>query len=1047
MIILQAGFLNGQFFIAGETPPEEASSSSSRKKKTKPTISPSPFDPGDKALTTLLKEVGPDLTNLKPEKVIAWLPTANEQPVASSPLIAEPPAAGAKLTLHPWQVTAVPLSAEEVIGFLSTCIGKEMLQPGVVIGKTLAYWTVAFRFAGALVAREQFLPGIREDDKSSRACWEPILNGEDRRRFGELAKNMPSACRAWSRDVETEPDTPASVVLAGFVQTMVDTLVRQTTVSAPPAQKADSRRKKGAFDSIHDEWLNALASDEATLEGKKTEQQQLIQQIQDWRRPINISSSAPFRLCFRLEEPEEKENNGKSPTKNVFSSDKWYLRYLLQGTDDPSLLIPVEEAWKSKGKKSEPLTRSGFNAQEYLLTALGQAAAIYPTIEKSLKASAPAGCQLNVQGAHDFLTEKAWVLESAGFNVLLPAWWTRKGTKNRLGVRAYVKAKQMPGASTMTLESLVQFDWKVALGDETLTKKELETLADLKVPLVKVRGQWVQVSAEEIQAALNYWKQKGGGEATLREMVQMALGAKETTEGLPFEGVEASGWLKDFLKQLEGEMDFETLEQPGDFQGTLRPYQQRGYSWLSFLQRWGLGACLADDMGLGKTIQTLALIERLWESGNKRPTLLVCPMSVVGNWKREAEKFTLKLPVVVHHGQKRQKGKAFENQTEKHALILSSYSLLHRDFDLLKRVKWGGVILDEAQNIKNPETKQAKSARSLPADYRIALTGTPVENHVGDLWSIMEFLNPGFLGKSSEFRQNFLIPIQAYGSNEAGNKLKQLTGPFILRRLKTDKDIISDLPEKLEMKVYCNLTKEQASLYEAVVKDANKSLEEQEEGIKRKGVILGILTKLKQVCNHPAHFLGGNSSLPGRSGKLARLTEMLEEILEVGDRALIFSQFTEMGNMLKRHIQNTFAKEALFLHGGVSKKERDRMVARFQGEESGSDQPQIFLLSLKAGRTGLNLTAANHVFHFDRWWNPAVENQATDRAFRIGQSRNVQVHKFLCVGTLEERINEMIEHKQEVAGKVVGTGEKWLTELSNEQLKDLFTLRKEALGE
>jgi SNF2 family DNA or RNA helicase len=418
-------------------------------------------------------------------------------------------------------------------------------------------------------------------------------------------------------------------------------------------------------------------------------------------------------------------------------------------------------------------------------------------------------------------------------------------------------------------------------------------------------------------------------------------------------------------------------------------------------------------------------------------------MSVVGNWKKEAERFTPELPVLVHHGLKRTKGAGFAKQAGQHALVLTSYALLQRDLELLQQVDWAGVVLDEAQNVKNPETKQARAARSLGAGYRIALTGTPVENHVGDLWSIMEFLNPGFLGSRTEFRRNYFVPIQALRDPGAAERLKRLTGPFVLRRLKTDKSVIADLPDKLEMKVFCNLTKEQASLYAAVVKEAEEAMAEA-EGIRRKGLILGVLSKLKQVCNHPAHFLGDNSPLPGRSGKLARLTEMLEEVLEAGDRALIFTQFTEMGDLIQRHLQETFGREVPFLHGGVSRKQRDRLVERFQ---NGDDGPRLFLLSLKAGGTGLNLTAANHVFHFDRWWNPAVENQATDRAFRIGQRRNVQVHKFLCVGTLEEKIDEMIERKKEIAGRTVGAGEGWLTELSNEQLKDLFALRQEALGE
>jgi SNF2 family DNA or RNA helicase len=506
--------------------------------------------------------------------------------------------------------------------------------------------------------------------------------------------------------------------------------------------------------------------------------------------------------------------------------------------------------------------------------------------------------------------------------------------------------------------------------------------------------------------------------------------------------VRATGWVADFLAQLEGKEQFAELPPPEQFHGTLRPYQVRGYSWLAFLRRWGLGACLADDMGLGKTIQTLALLEEEWHA-NERPSLLICPTSVVANWKKEAERFTPDLPVLIHHGGRRTKGVAFAKEVEKYAIVLSSYSLLYRDRDLFEKVKWAGVILDEAQNVKNPQTKQAQAARAIEGEFRIALTGTPVENHVGDLWSILEFLNPGWLGSNSEFRKNFFVPIQAQQDADAAGQLKRLTAPFILRRLKTDRAIIADLPDKLEMKVYCNLTREQATLYAAVVDELNQGIESA-EGIQRKGVILAALTRLKQVCNHPAHFLGDGSVIGERSGKLARLTEMLEEVLEAGDRVLVFTQFTQMGEILKRHLQETFGREVLFLHGGVPREQRTRMVERFQNDPEG---PKVFVLSLKAGGTGLNLTAATHVFHFDRWWNPAVEDQATDRAFRIGQSRNVQVHKFVCVGTVEEKIDEMIERKQQVASHVVSAGEGWLTEMSNDQLRDLFALRQEAIGE
>jgi SNF2 family DNA or RNA helicase len=1031
MIILHGGAEEGSLFVWGEIP--AAPSATRRGRKAGGDVRNYPGDAGASRVAEVLSTVVPGTTidRREPQTRIVWLPAIGDQPTPSSPLLGPIPKTKSPPALAPWSINGLLPSDANLVALLCSCMDRDTLGPGIVIGATLAFWTTALRFAGALTAREQFVPSLRPRGEAYRACWLPVLSGSDSRRLNQLAAAMPPACRALGAGADLPPDRAALDVLTAFLERMVDALVRSVS--------AVSGRRPVSFASLHDEWRHALGSPDGLLLGDRAAQRQLAEQIQTWQRPVLVTSMAPFRLCFRLEEPPAR--NGEDD--DIAAVGDWNVRYLLQARDDPSLLIPVEDAWASKGRVAAVFKKASFDAREYLLTALGQASALCPPVEASLRTAAPGGYSTDAAGAHTFLTESAWLLEQAGFVVLLPAWWTGKASRQRLTVRANVKSPSMTGGRGMTLEEILHFDWQAALGEEPLSLRELETLARLKSPLVRVRGQWVQVSPEEIRTALDFWKRKASGEATLRDLVRMALGAERGPADLQVSGVTADDWIADFLGQLEGRTSFAELASPGSFEGTLRPYQMRGYSWLAFLRRWSLGACLADDMGLGKTVQTLALLQREREAGEERPVLLVCPTSVVGNWRKEAERFTPRLSVLVYHGLLRVKGTAFLKQAKQHALVLSSYALLHRDRETLQKVDWSGVILDEAQNIKNPETKQAQAARALRADYRIALTGTPVENHVGDLWSILEFLNPGFLGTRTEFRRRFFVPIQASGDADAAARLKRLTGPFVLRRLKTDKSIIADLPDKLEMKVFCTLTREQASLYAAVVEDAGRSIDES-EGIQRKGLILATLMKLKQVCNHPAQFLGDNSPLPGRSGKLARLTEMLEELLSEGDRALIFTQFTEMGDLLQRHLQEEFGREVLYLHGGVPAKQRDRLVERFQNDANG---PRLFLLSLKAGGSGLNLTAAQHVFHFDRWWNPAVENQATDRAFRIGQTRNVQVHKFLCVGTLEEKIDEMIERKRDVAARVVGVGEGWLTELSNAQLKDLFALRQEAIGD
>ena len=872
------------------------------------------------------------------------------------------------------------------------------------------------------MARQRFLPGMVETEEGWRARWTPVLDGVDARRRVELALAMPGACRALARRMAEGPLRETAIAaLDHVIALLLDEIVR---TSARDLSRAP------APESAHEAWLRALGTTDGATPGAPAALAQLAAGVREWRRPVAVSSDAPFRLCFRLEEP--KVNSvGRRP---------WAVRYLLQGRRDPSLLIPAEHAFEGRSAErllEEPAVR------EHLLASLGQAAVLCPPIEESLHAPAPGGYTTDAPGAHAFLTGSAAALEQAGFGVLLPTWWTQKGTRLRLGVRAQVKSPKMKdGGGGLGLDELVHVDWQVVLGDKELSMAELRALAAMKEPLVRVRGQWVHMTAEEIQAALDVWKRKEKT-APVREVLRIALGATTALGPLPIEGLEAKGPVGEVLRRLEGHAGFEERAPPPELRATLRPYQQRGYAWLAFLRRWGLGACLADDMGLGKTVQTLAHLLDERATGGDRPALVVCPTSVIGNWQREAERFTPSLPALVHHGVGRGRGPAFVEAAGHHALVITSYALLLRDLEHFKGIAWSTVVLDEAQSIKNPETKQARSARALPAGHRIALTGTPVENNVGDLWSIMEFLNPGLLGTQADFKRTFFIPIQAGHDAAAIERLRRLTGPFILRRLKTDRTVIADLPEKMEMKVYCTLTREQASLYQAVLGDAEKAMAKT-DGIERKGVVLATLSKLKQVCNHPAQLLADNSEVSGRSGKLARVTEMIQEVMESGERALVFSQFAQMGSILTAHLQETFGREVAFLHGGVPRAQRERMVERFQSE---ADGPSVFVLSLKAGGLGLNLTRASHVFHFDRWWNPAVEQQATDRAFRIGQTRRVQVHKMICLGTLEEKIDAMIEAKKGVAEQVVGTGEGWLTELSTAELRQVLALRPEAVAE
>jgi len=1041
MIVLHASIFEDEIYFWAEVPPKEAEGDSTTnvKETGKPML---PYDAGEDHLRDVIASTLFDgsIRKLPTVPMTVWIPTAGKTPISSSPLITDAKVPSkSKLALKPWTVTTVRLGIANTISFLSACINTDVLKSGIVVGPDLDFFTKAVRFAGALVARQQYLPDIITNDGEFTAIWDPIFLGSDKVHLEEFTTSMPHACQAMSvkGSPKSLPQIQPGLIMTTFIVQVVDYVARYTIFEQGQGSWIKDREasEDGDFDSIHDHWLHALVSEDPMMQDQKKEIKELQDQIRAWRRPIALSTSSPFRLCLCLEEP--KKPRGKKAAANP----KWYVHFFLQSMAQRDVLIPADHVWNPTPEEEKLLNVGDFHAKEFLLSSLGKASAICPRIELSLETDAPDGYQIDTEGAYEFLTERAVALDQAGFGVRTPDWWTPRGCLNRLGTRAIIK---LPKKSTeASMDQVLDFEWEVTLQGKTIDLKELKVLSATKVPLVNLRELWIELHPEDMERALEIAETRLASEGTLRDIVQMALGSARIPGNFQFEGIVASGWVKEFLDQLEGGRSFEELEPPKGFMGELRPYQSRGYSWLYFLKQWGLGSCLADDMGLGKTIQALTLIQREWNDGNRRPVLIICPTSLTGNWFKEAQRFIPDLPVMVHHGVTRKKGDDFIEQVATQCLVISSYSLLHRDIEVIKKIHWKGVILDEAQNIKNPKTKQARSARQINATYRIALTGTPVENNVGDLWSIMEFLNPNFLGTQAEFKRNFLVPIQATHDKDAINRLKKLTGPFILRRLKNDKTIIKDLPGKLEMKVYCTLTKEQAALYESLVHEVEVAIDSA-EGIQRKGLVLSTLTKLKQICNHPAHYLGDGSKLPDRSGKLSRLTEMLEEVISLDERALVFTQFVEMGKLAQAHLQETFKKEVIFLHGGVPKKKRDEMIERFQTEEDG---PNIFILSLKAGGTGLNLMRANHVFHYDRWWNPAVEDQATDRVYRIGQSRNVQVHKFLCAGTLEERIDDMIESKKDIASNIVGSGENWLTELSTNELKNLFALQKDAVGE
>ena len=595
-------------------------------------------------------------------------------------------------------------------------------------------------------------------------------------------------------------------------------------------------------------------------------------------------------------------------------------------------------------------------------------------------------------------------------------------------------------------------NWSITIDGEPVDVAELVRAEAAGASLLHIGGRWVQLAPTQVRRALETLEhnQQAFSEIDASTLLRLAAGG-DSSAGDERDGsgdvtdlvVDGGGWVGDLLAGLPDDQLDEMIE-PAGFVGELRHYQRRALSWLSFLDRIGLGGCLADDMGLGKTATTLAHL-----LGRPGPHLVVCPLSVVRNWEREAARFTPRLHVAIHHGGERVRGDDAALELAGADVVITTYGLLARELPVLGEVRWTTVVLDEAQAVKNPHTKSARAARKLHAGQFVALTGTPIENRLSELWSILDVTDPGLLGSLSRFQQRYAAPIERDRDEGAAARLRQLTRPFVLRRTKADKTLVPDLPDKIEQIAWATLTREQATMYQAVV-DQLLVDATQEQGMRRRGLVLASLTRLKQICNHPAQALGDGSRIAGRSGKLARFDELIDELLDAGEQALVFTQYRQMGLLLQRHLVERLELKVPFLHGGVARRQRDAMVDSFQaadgagGARAGGEQrPQpLLLVSLKAGGTGLNLTAASRVIHYDRWWNPAVEDQATDRAWRIGQTETVFVHKLVCTGTLEERIGQLIDDKRAIAASVIGTdtAEGWLSELSTDDLRALVAL-------
>ncbi|BAY93448.1 MULTISPECIES: SNF2-related protein [unclassified Tolypothrix] len=1421
--------------------------------------------------------------------------------------------------LHPWQVEGFCLNPNAAMKFLASLPLSSISGNDAFLSGDLRFWSQVARWSLDLISRCKFLPHISKETDSFVASWQVLLDSAvDGTRLEKFSQLMPLACRTYQESAEFQvlsaelreqdpalmtqypslnlPLQPQELLL-GFLNSTIDAQVREMIGSQPLVEN----RVMASLPAGVRQWLQSLTGESAKVSADAMGVDRLQAAMNAWTMPLQyqLTYKSLFRTCFELRSPEAGES-------------EWKLVYYLQAADDSEFLVDAATIWQHPVEQLVYQNRTIEQPQETFLRGLGLASRLYPAIAPSLESEYPDSFSLNPIQAYEFIKSVAWRLEDSGLGVVLPpSLANREGWANRLGLKITAETPNQK-QGRLGLQSLLNFQWKLAIGGQTISKAQFDRLVALNSPLVEINGEWVELRPQDIKTAQAFFaSRKEKMSLSLEDALRLGTGDTQAIEKLPVVSFEASGALQELIGALTNNQAIAPLPTPANFKGELRPYQQRGAAWLAFLERWGLGACLADDMGLGKCVAPDTLIningslltaEAIWTNyasetefdgegfwtvptkkllvnsidnqtgkivqaeiqhlyrqqvrenlrkvtlqdgssitityrhklltnqgwtndlkvgdyvcvpakmlwngqkqdpdlvkflawqiaegheltevgrvtvsqkdirvlenllqifhrlgkrynlkinspnvctfpnrvsclrvnsqayrrflegkgyvwgklsaeksipsfimqadsdsvrlflqnyfdaesavvlnmgsieiatasalliqqlstllrrfgiwlristrqkcatngtrtlrtyyigvigGNsarrflqeigfsntekqqkliticqrisntnvegipaaqlvaqtvsntglplrhlgmhnnvyingsqqfsrdslqqviagmnrvisgesqqqyqslkpskwtnrtleaysridvqqlsltqqslqrlldqevfyckieniedidyegwvydlevrenhnfvanniichntiqfiafllhlkeqdalEKPTLLVCPTSVLGNWEREVKRFAPTLKILQYHGDKRPKGKAFTDAVKKYNLVVTSYSLIHRDLKSLQSVEWQAIVLDEAQNVKNSDAKQSQAVRQIEAAFRIALTGTPVENRLQELWSILDFLNPGYLGNKQFFQRRFAMPIEKYGDSASLNQLRSLVQPFILRRLKTDRDIIQDLPEKQEMTVFCGLTPEQATLYQKVVEESLAEIDTA-TGLQRRGMILALLIKLKQVCNHPAQYLKAASLDKYHSGKLQRLDEMLEEALAEGDRALIFTQFAEWGKLLKPHLEKQLGREIFFLYGSTSKKQREEMIDRFQHDPQG---PPIMILSLKAGGVGLNLTRANHVFHFDRWWNPAVENQATDRVFRIGQTRNVQVHKFVCTGTLEEKIHDMIESKKQLAEQVVGAGEDWLTELDTDQLRNLLLLDRSSVIE
>ncbi len=919
------------------------------------------------------------------------------------------------------------------------------------------FWCKAWEFAGALVESGCVLPALLSQEKHLLLNWK-AWRGDPKveASIQHLSALMPAVNLEYGPNLESRID--GRQLMRGFLDAAINVMMRRRMAGQTSKVSRSNGTASLNWSAAGELWHSLLAGQPVEVSKVSGGLQSVFRrQWQLWISRAAYFDQTRVQVVFELKSPTPMESQQEKAT--------WTLEFGVQQVDHGQTYLTARDIWTGSSEncllemESETMANPGM----HLLAGLRIASSLWSPLRRISDKSLPHELHLTLTEAYEYLESGADLLHTAGFKTLMPEWWNPQTQSDLRLVMQLRDSRGNLAKSDSQLEPEDQeafaVEWRLALGQELLSHSQIQNLAQAQSPLVYMNDQWLRFNEKQIEAArislahetqdhkvslfqaLRLLQEHSETQTRPNSWTWSEIGGKDglNLPALPVSMESPTGRMQRIWHALQAVNRDDSLEEPPGFVGKLRPYQKRGLAWLWYLHQVGLGACLADDMGLGKTIQAIALFlaqEQIRDAHGRLPRLLICPTSVLRNWQREIERFAPQLQTYLHHGPRRADSQRFFSEMRQYDVILTSFGTARVDQDTLRSITWHTLVIDEAQNIKNASTQQAQAIRSFFGQNKIALTGTPIENRLSELWSVLDFVNRGYLGTQANFFRRYIRPIEGQDDRQRLEHLKRIVQPFVLRRLKSDPDVISELPEKQEITVTCDLSPEQTLLYAGAVSGARSGLKSL-EGIRRRGTILALITKLKKITNHPALLQEDDAELSRRSGKLDRLMEMLEESLDNQNKAIIFTTFVRMGMFLQQSLQEKLDVQADFLHGAVDLSRRQEMVDRFQ---NGGQQVPILLLSLRTGGVGINLTAANQVYHFDRWWNPAVEQQATDRAHRIGQSKRVQVYKFMVAGTIEEHIDNLIRDKTSLAEEVLGSGEAWLTELSNERLFELLSL-------